>query len=272
VRGVSSPLGPVTRSAAVHEGGAGRVLHIPVPVGLVARGVGAMARGIRAVGRSSIGAVAGSSVRTVARGSIRTVAGGSIGAMARGVGAVGGGSIRTVARGVGARVCSIRMPAAVRISVGSIVVGAVRGRSVGGRSIGAVAVSGGVRRSVVSTIVGRGIAAVSTVGIGGHHGRLAGVATHMHLLVICAPLVLPIARSVSSISITGSVPSITVSRPISVSTIGRISVSTIGRISISTVSAVSTVASITAITTVAIMAVVGSLYSDGQNTGQQDMG
>ena len=91
----------------------------------------------------------------------------------------------------------------MRISVGSIAVGAVRVRSVGGRSIGAVAVSRGVGRrsrgavvvsrgvgrSVVSTVVGRGIAAVATVGIGRHHSGLAGVAAHMHLLVVGAPLV-----------------------------------------------------------------------------------
>ena len=91
----------------------------------------------------------------------------------------------------------------MRISVGSIAVGAVRVRSVGGRSIGAVAVSRsvgvmsigavtisrGVRSSMVSTIVGRGIAAVATIGIGRHHSGLAGVTAHMHLLVIRAPLV-----------------------------------------------------------------------------------
>jgi len=192
VRGVSSPLGPVARSTTVHEGGAGRVLHISVPVGLVARGVRAMARGV-AVGRGSMGTVT------------------------KGVRAVGRGGIRTVARGVGAGACSIRIPAAVRISVGSIVVGAVRRRSVGGRSIGAVAVSRSVRRSVVSTIVGRGIATVATVGIGRHHGSLAGVAAHMHLLVIGASLVVlaSVARSVTSITVAGSIPSVAVSGPIS---------------------------------------------------------
>jgi len=93
VGGVSNSLGSVGGSATVHEGGAGRVLNIPVPVGLMARGVRAMAR--------------------------------SIGTVARCVGAVGRGGIRTVARGVGARASSIRIPATVRISIGSIAVGAV---------------------------------------------------------------------------------------------------------------------------------------------------
>jgi len=208
VRGVSSPLGPVARSTTVHEGGAGRVLHISVPVGLVARGVRAMARGV-AVGRGSMGTVT------------------------KGVRAVGRGGIRTVARGVGAGACSIRIPAAVRISVGSIVVGAVRGRSkgavrgrsVGGRSIGAVAVSGSVSRGMVSTIVGRGIAAIATVGIGRHHGRLAGVAAHMHLLVIGAPLVVlaSVTRSVTSITVAGSIPSVAVAGPISAIPIAAVS-------------------------------------------------
>merc|ERR1719391_1266179 len=101
------------------------VLMLPVPVGLMARGVRAMAR----------------SIGTVARG---------VGAVGRGgIIIVGRGSIRTVARGVGARAISIRIPAAVRISVGSIAVGAVRVRSVGGRSIGAVTISRSVRKSVV---------------------------------------------------------------------------------------------------------------------------
>ena len=163
--GVSNSLGSVGGSATVHEGGAGRVLNIPVPVGLIARGVRAMARSIGTVARC---------VGAVGRGGIRIV---------------GRGSIRTVARDVGARASSIRIPAAVRVSIGSITVGAVSVRSVGGRSIGAVTISRGVRSSMVSTIVGRGIAAVATVGIGRHHSGLAGVTAHMHLLVIRAPLV-----------------------------------------------------------------------------------
>jgi len=82
VGGVSNPLGSVARSATVHEGGAGSVLHITVPVSLVARGVRAVARDIRAVARG---------IRAVARG---------VGTVARGVGTVGRGGISTVGRGI----------------------------------------------------------------------------------------------------------------------------------------------------------------------------
>jgi len=164
-------------------------------------------------------------------------------------------------------------------------------------SIGAVTISRGVRSSMVSTIVGRGIAAVATISIGGHHGRLAGVAAHMHLLVVGAPLVLAsVTRSVPSVTVAGSVSSVAIASAIAVtsavapvSAIGRVSVTTITVASIaiptvstisavasvstvstiSTIAAIATISTISAIATIAIRAVVGSLDSNGQDTGQQ---
>ena len=76
----------------------------------------------------------------------------------------------------------VRVPSMRRIrfiSMGGIVVV--------GRSVGAVAITRGVRSMV--SIVSGGIAAVSSIGTGGHHRRLAGIPAHMNLLVISAPLI-----------------------------------------------------------------------------------
>merc|ERR1712219_98932 len=105
-------------------------------------------------------------------------------------------AVRLVARGVGAGACRVRIPASVRvvgiISIGSIVGRSVGGRSVGGRSVGAVTISRGVGRGVMS-IVGGGIAAVTAIGTGRMHRRLAVIPAHVHLLVVSAPLVLSVA-------------------------------------------------------------------------------